>query len=56
MAKYKCPDCAYVYDENIGDQHQGYVAGTLFTQLPDDFVCPACYVQEKEDFELIQEY
>jgi len=54
MAKYQCPDCAYVYDEVLGDNHQGYPAGTLFTDLPEDFVCPWCYVQEKEDFILFE--
>lgn len=50
MAKYQCPDCAYIYDEEEGDDHQGYAPGTLFKDLPDDFVCPRCYVQEREDF------
>ncbi len=52
MAQYICPGCSYTYDENTGDEHQGYPAGTAFDGLPDDFACPQCFVREKEDFEL----
>lgn len=48
--KFRCPDCGYVYDEACGDAHEGYRPGTLFENLPDDFVCPDCVVRAKEDF------
>ncbi|MEM7279413.1 MAG: rubredoxin [Pseudomonadota bacterium] len=51
MAVFRCPECAYTFDENKGDDYEGYAAGTLFTELPDDFVCPDCSVRAKEDFE-----
>ena len=50
MAKYLCPDCGYLYDEALGDPHEGYPAGTAFATLPDDFVCPDCAVRDKADF------
>ncbi len=48
---FECPGCGYRYDEELGDAHEGYPAGTAFEDLPDDFVCPDCSVRYKEDFE-----
>ena len=50
MAKFLCPGCGYTFDEHLGDDHEGYPAGMAFSELPDDFVCPACSVRYKEDF------
>ncbi len=50
MDKYLCPECGYVYDESLGDRHEGFDAGTQWEQLPDDFCCPHCAVRYKEDF------
>jgi len=50
MAIYVCPGCAYCFDENRGDPHEGYPPGTAFQSLPEDFVCPDCGVRYKEDF------
>lgn len=50
MSNYRCPECGYVYSEEEGDAHEGYPPGTLFTSLPDDFVCPDCAVQRKDEF------
>ena len=44
MAKYVCTVCGYVYDEADGDPDHGVAAGTAFTSLPDDWVCPVCGV------------
>ncbi len=52
MARYQCPGCRYIYDERVGDDHEGYPPGLIFESLPDDFVCPDCSVRYKEDFEL----
>jgi rubredoxin len=49
--QYQCPGCGYVYDESLGDDHEGYPPGFLFKDLPEDFVCPACAVRYKEDFQ-----
>ena len=50
MSVYTCPECGYVFDEEKGDAHEGYAPGTLFKLLPDDFSCPDCSVQFKDDF------
>ena len=52
MAKYECMVCGWVYDEDEGDPDSGIAAGTLFADLPDDWVCPMCGAS-KEDFEAI---
>jgi len=52
MSKYKCPSCGYIFDEEIGEPHEGYPAGTKWETLPQDFPCPECFVREKPDFEL----
>ncbi|MFT4520195.1 MAG: rubredoxin [Halioglobus sp.] len=51
MAKYRCPGCEYIYDEERGDAHEGHPPGTLFASLLEDFTCPDCSVRYKEDFE-----
>jgi flavin reductase (DIM6/NTAB) family NADH-FMN oxidoreductase RutF/rubredoxin len=40
--KYICTICAYIYDQDTGDETQGISPGTLFESLPDDWVCPVC--------------
>ena len=50
MDKYVCKVCGYVYDPAVGDDTQGFAAGTSFDALPDSWVCPLCGVG-KEDFE-----
>jgi rubredoxin len=51
MSRYRCPECDYLYDEDTGDEFEGYAPGTLFDSLPDDFTCPGCAVRDKQDFE-----
>jgi rubredoxin-NAD+ reductase len=53
MAKYECMVCGWVYDEAVGDPDSGIAAGTLFADLPDDWVCPMCGAG-KADFEAIE--
>lgn len=55
MAVYECPGCGYRYDEATGDAHEGYAAGTAFSELPEEFTCPDCGVRYKEDFAQVQE-
>jgi len=50
MQKYVCSICGYVYDPAVGDQDTGLAAGTLFDEIPDDWVCPVCGVT-KDMFE-----
>ena len=42
MQKYECGACGYVYDPTIGDPDAGIPAGTAFSDLPEDSVCPMC--------------
>ncbi|WP_372747184.1 rubredoxin [Litorivivens sp.] len=51
MAKYQCSGCGYVYDEVEGCAREGYEPGTPWTEIPDDFPCPDCFVREKPDFQ-----
>jgi rubredoxin/molybdopterin converting factor small subunit len=48
MEKYQCR-CQYVYDPATGDEIQGISAGTSFTQVPGDWICPKCG-SEKSQF------
>lgn len=51
MEKYESP-CGYVYDPEAGDPDNGVAAGTSFSDLPEDWVCPVC-AAEKEYFEQV---
>jgi rubredoxin len=46
--KYICINCSYVYDTEIGDPENGVPPGTSFEDIPDDWVCPLCYVGKDE--------
>jgi len=48
MQKYVCTVCNYVYDPAVGDPDSGIAAGTPFSDLPDDWVCPVCGVGKEE--------
>jgi rubredoxin len=50
MKKYKCPICGYIYDPVEGDPNNEIMPGTLFENLPDNWLCPVCNVP-KEVFE-----
>lgn len=53
MKKYQCIVCGFIYDEIEGSPIDGIAAGTRWTDVPDDWVCPECGVA-KEDFEMIE--
>jgi len=53
MDKYECP-CGYVYEPAEGDPDSGLGPGTVFEDLPDDWVCPKCHA-EKEFMEKLEE-
>ncbi|MCX8183970.1 MAG: rubredoxin [Crenarchaeota archaeon] len=42
MKKYRCTVCGYVYDPDQGDPESKIPPGTLFENLPEDWVCPVC--------------
>lgn len=50
MSTWRCPECGWTYDEQEGDDFEGYRPGTPFAELPEDFVCPDCAVRNKSDF------
>ena len=50
MVRYECIPCGYVYDPEVGDADSGIPPGTLFEDLPEDWVCPVCGVG-KDQFE-----
>jgi alkane 1-monooxygenase len=47
---YRCPGCGYVYEVAAGDEHEGFAAGTAWSEIPDDWCCPDCGVRDKVDF------
>jgi alkane 1-monooxygenase len=53
--RYQCTDCGYVYDEAVGCPHEGFAAGTRWSQIPDDWPCPDCAVRDKVDFRRVDE-
>jgi rubredoxin len=50
MIKYVCIPCGYIYDPQIGDPDSGIDPGTAFEDIPDNWVCPICFVG-KDEFE-----
>lgn len=50
MARYQCPGCGYIYDEVLGDEHEGFPAGTPWRDIPEDWACADCAVRDKADF------
>ncbi|WP_374592448.1 rubredoxin [Aquabacterium sp.] len=51
MARFRCPNCGYVYDEQDGCPREGFAPGTPWRLVPDNWACPDCAVREKPDFE-----
>lgn len=54
MQKFICIPCGYIYDPKIGDPESGIAPGTSFENIPDDWVCPICFVG-KDEFEAVKE-
>lgn len=52
--KYVCDVCGWIYDEEVGDEEMGIAPGTTFEDLPEDFLCPLCFVG-KEQFSQIED-
>lgn len=42
MQMWQCTICSYIYDPQLGDPDNGVAPGTVFEDLPDDWVCPDC--------------
>ena len=45
-----CPGCDYVYTVEAGDEHEGFPAGTAWSEIPASWCCPDCGVRDKVDF------
>ncbi len=54
VAAARCPGCDYTYEVDAGDEHEGFPAGTAWSDIPDDWCCPDCGVREKVDFVPLQ--
>ncbi|WOJ97484.1 FAD-dependent oxidoreductase [Congregibacter brevis] len=54
MRKWECIVCGLIYDEAKGWPDDGIAPGTLWEDVPEDWLCPDCGVG-KEDFELLAE-
>ncbi|ANB02381.1 rubredoxin [Ectothiorhodospira sp. BSL-9] len=50
MKKYQCVICGFIYDEAEGVPDDGIPPGTVWADVPDDWVCPECGAT-KSDFE-----
>jgi len=50
--KYICTNCGYVYDPAQGDNMGNIAPGTPFDDIPEDWVCPLCYLG-KDAFDLL---
>ncbi len=50
---WECSICGFIYNENEGLPDEGIPAGTRWTDIPDDWVCPDCGA-EKSDFMMIE--
>lgn len=48
MGKWICEVCQWVYDPAIGDPDHDVAPGTAFEDLPEDWVCPLCFVGKDE--------
>jgi alkane 1-monooxygenase len=46
----RCPGCGYTYEVEVGDEHEGFAAGTAWADIPGDWCCPDCGVRDKADF------
>ena len=53
MKTYLCIVCGFVYDEALGLPDEGIAAGTLWADIPEDWMCPDCGVA-KADFEMVE--
>lgn len=45
---YECRSCGYAYVPSKGDNQGKIPAGTLFTELPQDWRCPICGVRKTQ--------
>ena len=40
--KWQCMACDFIYDEELGDEEEGFAPGTRFEDIDDLWLCPDC--------------
>lgn len=45
---YICDICGYVYNEENGDPENGIQPGTKWEDVPEDWLCPLCFVGKEQ--------
>jgi alkane 1-monooxygenase len=51
---WRCPGCGYTYDVVAGAEHEGFAAGTSWSEVPPTWCCPDCGVRDKLDFVAVE--
>ena len=49
MKAWRCIVCGYIYDQTVGEPHDGIPAGTRWEDVPSTWKCPDCGIP-KADF------
>lgn len=52
MNAWMCVLCGFIYDEAEGRPEDGIAPGTLWADVPTDWMCPECNV-DKSQFEMV---
>ena len=50
MRKWRCRNCGFIYDEELGLPDEGIAPGTRFEDIDEDWYCSDCG-SEKSDFD-----
>lgn len=53
MKVWQCLICGFIYDEAKGLPEEGWMPGTCWADIPNDWMCPECGVS-KSDFVMYQ--
>ncbi len=51
--QYVCDVCGWIYDEAEGWPENGIEPGTLWEDVPEDFLCPLCMVGKEQFSEVV---
>ncbi len=50
---WQCRTCGYLSDETAGEPAEGLPAGTRWSEVPADWLCPLCGTA-KADFDMVE--
>ncbi|WP_137874385.1 rubredoxin [Rhodococcus sp. Q] len=53
MKLYRCAQCGFEYDEELGWPEDGIAPGTRWDDIPDGWSCPDCGAA-KADFDMVE--